>query len=301
MTDLAIQPGRTRRTRDRWTVTGWKFALPGLSVIAIVMGFPLVYAVLLSISSFTLLHPKLMPFVGIENFATVMADEYFWNSVWLTIKYSSITVSAEFLLGLAVALMLNRVVRLKAVYFAVLTIPMAMSPVSVALIWHMLLQPNLGIVNRLFELFGHPGFDWLGSTGLAFWSVVFIDVWQQVSFVILILAAGLASLPREPYEAASVDGAKEWQQFWYLTLPMLRPIAAIAIIIQLINEFRTYDLVYVLTKGGPGISTDLLSYFAYKRAFLGLAINEGSAASFVLLGMVLVLTVLFFRIITRKT
>jgi multiple sugar transport system permease protein len=261
----------------------------------------LVYAVLLSISSFTLLHPKLMPFVGIENFATVMADEYFWNSVWLTIKYSSITVSAEFLLGLAVALMLNRVVRLKAVYFAVLTIPMAMSPVSVALIWHMLLQPNLGIVNRLFELFGHPGFDWLGSTGLAFWSVVFIDVWQQVSFVILILAAGLASLPREPYEAASVDGAKEWQQFWYLTLPMLRPIAAIAIIIQLINEFRTYDLVYVLTKGGPGISTDLLSYFAYKRAFLGLAINEGSAASFVLLGMVLVLTVLFFRIITRKT
>jgi len=301
MADLAIQGGRPSRTRDRWAVTGWKFALPGLSVIAIVMGFPLVYAVLLSISSFTLLHPRLQPFVGLENFSTVMADEYFWHSVWLTIKYSSITVTGEFLLGLGVALMLNRVVRLKAVYFAVLTIPMAMSPVSVALIWHMLLQPNLGIVNRVFELFGHPGFDWLGSTGLAFWSVVFVDVWQQVSFVILILAAGLASLPHEPYEAASVDGANEWQQFWYLTLPMLRPIAAIAIIIQLINEFRTYDLVYVLTKGGPGISTDLLSYFAYKRAFLGLTINEGSAASFVLLGMVLVLTVLFFRIITRRT
>jgi multiple sugar transport system permease protein len=300
MTDLAIQRRRASRTRDRWAVTGWKFALPGLSVIAIVMGFPLVYAVLLSISSFTLLHPRLQPFVWLENFSAVMADEYFWHSVWLTIKYSSITVTGEFLLGLGVALMLNRVVRLKAVYFAVLTIPMAMSPVSVALIWHMLLQPNLGIVNRLFELFGHPGFDWLGSTGLAFWSVVFVDVWQQVSFVILILAAGLASLPHEPYEAASVDGANEWQQFWYLTLPMLRPIAAIAIIIQLINEFRTYDLVYVLTKGGPGISTDLLSYFAYKRAFLGLTINEGSAASFVLLGMVLVLTVLFFRIITRK-
>lgn len=300
MIDFAIQNGRTRPTRDRWVITGWKFALPGLSMIAIVMGFPLVYAVLLSVSSFTLLHPRLQPFVGLENFSTVMADEYFWHSVWLTIKYSGITVIAEFLLGLGVALMLNRVVRLKAIYFAVLTIPMAMSPVSVALIWHMLLQPNLGIVNRLFELFGHPGFDWLGSTGLAFWSVVFVDVWQQVSFVILILAAGLASLPHEPYEAASVDGANELQQFWYLTLPMLRPIAAIAIIIQLINEFRTYDLVYVLTKGGPGISTDLLSYFAYKRAFLGLTINEGSAASFVLLGMVLVLTVLFFRIISRR-
>jgi multiple sugar transport system permease protein len=300
MTDLAIQDEGRAEVRDRWAITGWKFALPGLSMLAIVMGFPLVYAVLLSISSFTLLHPKLQPFVGLENFSTVMSDEYFWHSVWLTIKYSSITVTAEFLLGLGVALMLNRVVRLKAIYFAVLTIPMAMSPVSVALIWHMLLQPNLGIVNRLFGLFGHPGFDWLGSTDLAFWSVVFVDVWQQVSFVILILAAGLASLPREPYEAAAVDGAREWQQFWYLTLPMLRPIAAIAIVIQLINEFRTYDLVYVLTKGGPGISTDLLSYFAYKRAFLGLTINEGSAASFVLLGMVLVLTVLFFRIIARK-
>jgi multiple sugar transport system permease protein len=300
MADLAIQDEGRAEIRDRWAITGWKFALPGLSMLAIVMGFPLVYAVLLSISSFTLLHPKLQPFVGLENFSTVMSDEYFWHSVWLTIKYSSITVTAEFLLGLGVALMLNRVVRLKAIYFAVLTIPMAMSPVSVALIWHMLLQPNLGIVNRLFGLFGHPGFDWLGSTDLAFWSVVFVDVWQQVSFVILILAAGLASLPREPYEAAAVDGAREWQQFWYLTLPMLRPIAAIAIVIQLINEFRTYDLVYVLTKGGPGISTDLLSYFAYKRAFLGLTINEGSAASFVLLGMVLVLTVLFFRIIARK-
>lgn len=300
MADLAIQDEGRAEVRDRWAITGWKFALPGLSMLAIVMGFPLVYAVLLSISSFTLLHPKLQPFVGLENFSTVMSDEYFWHSVWLTIKYSSITVTAEFMLGLGVALMLNRVVRLKAIYFAVLTIPMAMSPVSVALIWHMLLQPNLGIVNRLFGLFGHSGFDWLGSTNLAFWSVVFVDVWQQVSFVILILAAGLASLPREPYEAAAVDGAREWQQFWYLTLPMLRPIAAIAIVIQLINEFRTYDLVYVLTKGGPGISTDLLSYFAYKRAFLGLTINEGSAASFVLLGMVLILTVLFFRIIARK-
>lgn len=285
---------------DRWAVTGWKFALPGLSVIGIVMGFPLGYAVLLAISSFTLLHPRLSPLVGFENFAAVMADQYFWHSVWLTIQYSSFTVIGEFLLGLVVALMLNRVVRLKAVYFAILTIPMAMSPVSVALIWHMLLQPNLGIINRLFEAVGHPGFDWLGGPSLAFWTVVFVDVWQQVSFVILILAAGLASLPKEPFEAAEVDGAGELQQFWYLTLPMLRPIASIAIIIQLINEFRTYDLVYVLTKGGPGIATDLLSYFAYKRAFLGLSINEGSAASFALLFMVLALTVVFFRIVTRR-
>ena len=289
-----------RRPADRSTVTGWKFAAPGLTLIAIVIGLPLVYALLLTISSFTLLHPRLHPFVGLENFRRVMSDEYFWHSVWLTIKYSGFTVVFEFLLGLGVAMLLHRVVRLKAIYFAILTIPMAMSPVSVALIWHMLLQPNLGIVNQLLEAAGWAGVDWLGESDIAFWTVVFIDVWQQVSFVILILAAGLASLPREPYEAAAVDGATALQQFWYLTLPLLRPVAAIAVIIQLINEFRTYDLVYVLTKGGPGIATDLLSYFAYKRAFLGLAINEGAAVSFVLLLLVLALTVVFFRIVTRR-
>jgi multiple sugar transport system permease protein len=297
-TTLALPAGR--QPIDRWTIIGWKFAAPGLTIIAIVIGLPLVYALLLSLSSFTLLHPRLSPFVGLENFRRIAADEYFWHSVWLTIKYSGLTVVGEFLLGLFVALMLNRVVRLKAVYFAILTVPMAMSPVSVALIWHMLLQPNLGIVNELLQLFGWSGVDWLGEPTRAFWTVVFIDVWQQVSFVILILAAGLASLPKDPYEAAAVDGATGLQQFWYLTLPMLRPVAAIAVVIQLINEFRTYDLVYVLTKGGPGIATDLLSYFAYKRAFLGLGINEGAAASFVLLLLVLTLTVVFFRIVTRR-
>ena len=298
--EAAIEAPKPRRQRDRWRATGWKFAAPGLSMIAIVMGFPLIYALLLSISSFTLLHPRLQPFIGLENFRTVMADEYFWHSIWITIKYSAVTVAGEFLLGLAIALVLNRVVRLKAVYFAILTIPMAMSPVSVGLVWHMLLQPNLGIINRLLDASGIGGIDWMGDPNLAFWTVVFVDVWQQVSFVILILAAGLASLPKEPYEAAEVDGAGEVQQFWYLTLPMLRPVAAIAIVIQLINETRTYDLVYVLTRGGPGIATDLLSYFAYRRAFLGLSISEGASVSFVLLLMVLALTVVFFRLVTRR-
>jgi multiple sugar transport system permease protein len=302
MTETALDAPKPRGPqRDRWRATGWKFATPGLSMIAIVMGFPLVYAALLSVSSFTLLHPKLEPFAGFKNFATVFEDPYFWNSVWVTVKYSAVTVAGEFLLGLGIALVLNRVVRLKAVYFAILTVPMAMSPVSVALVWHMLLQPNLGIVNRLLDLSGIGGVDWLGSPNLAFWTVVFVDIWQQVSFVILILAAGLASLPKDPYEAAQVDGAGEFSQFWHLTLPMLRPVAAIAIVIQLINETRTYDLVYVLTRGGPGIATDLLSYFAYRRAFLGLAINEGASVSFVLLLMVLVLTVVFFRLVTRRS
>src|ERR1700731_674215 len=136
--DAAIPATPRRRRIDRWTLIGWGVAAPGLSVIAIVIGLPLIYSLLLTVSSFTLLHPRFAPLVGLANFRRVMGDEYFWHSAWLTIKYSGLTVSAEFLLGLGVALLLNRVVTLKAVYFAVLTIPMAMSPVSVALIWHML-------------------------------------------------------------------------------------------------------------------------------------------------------------------
>ena len=285
---------------DREWRTGWAFALPGLSLLAIVMGFPLAYAAVMAVSSLTLLHPNLLPLVGWANVVRVLGDPGFRHALWLTFGYSFVTVVGEFGLGLGLALMLNRVVALKPVYFAILTIPMAMSPISVGLVWRMLLQPNLGIVNALLERAGLPRLDWLGSPALAFWTMAGVDIWQQMSFVVLILAAGLAALPREPYEAAEVDGARGWQQFWYLTLPMLRPVAAITVIIQLINEFRTYDLTYVLTKGGPGVSTEVLSFFAYRRAFLGLSLNEGAAASFVLLLVVLALTLVFFVATERK-
>lgn len=285
---------------DRTWKTGWAFSLPGLSTLAIVMGLPLVYAILMSISSMTLMRPSLFPLTGFENYARIMSNAQFWSSLWLTVKYSIVTVVAEFVIGLGIALLLNAVVKTKPIYFAILTIPMAMSPVSVALIWRMLLQPNLGIMNHMMETVGLPRLDWLGSSDLALWSMAAIDIWQQTSFVVLILAAGLASLPRDPYEAAEVDGAGKIQQFWYLTLPMLRPVAAIAVIIQLINEFRTYDLTYVLTKGGPGTSTEVLSFFAYRQAFLGLSLNEGSAAAFILLLIVLAITILFFWVLENR-
>jgi len=286
--------------RNRAKKIGWGFSLPGLATLGLVIGLPLIYAALMSLSSMTLLHPSLLPFVGFDNYARITQNAQFWHSLFITVKYSVVTVIAEFTLGLGVALMLNAVIHAKPIYFAILTIPMAMAPVSVALVWRMLLQPNLGIVNHLMELIALPRVDWLGSGDLALWSMAAIDIWQQTSFVILILAAGLAALPRDPYEAAEMDGAGKVQQFWYLTLPMLRPVAAIAIIIQLINEFRTYDLTYVLTKGGPGTATEVLSFFAYRQAFLGLSLNDGAAASFILSLIVLGITILFFWLLERR-
>ncbi len=282
-----------------WRI-GWSFAAPGLSLLAIVMGFPVVYAIVMSVSSMTLLHPTLLPLKGLDSFTTILADPLFWDATFLTIRYSIVTVAGEFIVGLAIALMLQRTFRMKPVYFAILTIPMAMSPISVALIWRMLLQPNLGIINHLLESVGLPRVDWLGNADLALATMAAVDIWQQTSFVVLILSAGLAALPRDPYEAADVDGASALQQFFYITLPMLRPVAGIAVVIQLINEFRTYDLPYVLTRGGPGTSTEVLSLFAYRRAFLGLSLNQGAAASFFLLLIILILTVAFFALLERS-
>jgi multiple sugar transport system permease protein len=285
--------GRTART-------GWAFAAPGLSLLVIVMGFPLVYAGLMALSSMTLRSFQLAPFRGFANFSRVLGDPLFWDATFLTMRYALITVSGEFVIGLGIALMLQKVLRWRAVYFAILTIPMAMSPIAVALIWRMLLQPNLGILNKMLRGLGLSGVDWFGNPSLALATMAAVDIWQQTSFVVLILAAGLASLPREPYEAAEVDGAGPVQQFLHITLPMLRPVAAIAVIIQLINAFRTYDLPYILTRGGPGNATEVLSYFAYRRAFQGLALNEGAAASWVLLMIVLGLTVGFFWLLERR-
>lgn len=280
--------------------TGWAFAAPGLSLLLIVMGFPLVYAGLMALSSMTLRNFRLEPWKGLSNFTRVLSDPLFWEATWLTVRYSVITVTGEFVIGLALALMLQKVLRWRGVYFAILTIPMAMSPIAVALIWRMLLQPNLGVINQSLRGLGLSGVDWFGDPSLAVATMAAVDIWQQTSFVVLILAAGLASLPREPYEAAEVDGAGPLRQFWHLTLPMLRPVAAIAVIIQLINEFRIYDLPYVLTRGGPGNATEVLSYFAYRRAFLGLSLNEGAAAAWILLLIVLGLTVAFFWLLERR-
>jgi multiple sugar transport system permease protein len=302
MTVAAARPAakKKRRPRDRWRVSGWGFAAPGLSMIALLLGLPVIFAVVLSLSSFTLLNPVLEPFVGADNFDTLITDPYFRHSVVITLQVTAATVIGAFLLGLIIALLLARVVRLKPIVFAILTVPVALSPVSVGLIWNMLLQPERGIVPRLIARAGLAAPDFLGDPHLALWTLVFVELWQQVPLVVLILSAGLAALPQRPYEAAAVDGAGRAQLFWHLTLPLLRPVAAIAILLQLINITRSYDLVYVLTRGGPDMSTDLLSIYTYRQAFLGLSLHDGAAAAFVLLMMVLVLTLILFRFVTRR-
>jgi multiple sugar transport system permease protein len=281
--------------RTQAKLTGTLFILPALIALTAVVVLPLLWSLVVSFSDYSFLMPVVKNFTGFANYLTAFGNQYFWNSLWVTLKFVVFVVALEFLLGFAIALLLNRDIKFKGLYYGILTIPMVMAPVAVGLIWKMLLHPQLGIVNYTLSLIGLPKVDWLGTTQGALWAILGVDIWQQVSFMILVLLAGLVSLPNEPYEAARIDGASSAQQFLFITLPLLRPVIATAILIRTIFAFRTYDLIYVMTKGGPGISTDILSYYIYRRTFMGLNVAEASAISYVLLLIVLLMVVFLFR------
>jgi multiple sugar transport system permease protein len=289
---LALPSDRLQRNDRRF---GWALTLPGLIALLLIVLFPLLFTIFTSTFDYTLLHRSYDTFIGLQNYRDAFAAEYFGQSLWVTLKFVVAVVLLEFLLGFTVALMLNSVSRLKDVYYLILLMPLLINPVVVALIWRMFLHPELGIVNYLLSLIGIGPVNWLGDVRIAFWTVVLVDIWHQVSFMIVLLLAGLSALPREPYEAARMDGASTLQAFVHVTLPLMRPVIMVTLLIRLIFAVKTFDLVFIMTRGGPGTSTDLISYFIYRSAFFGLNIGQASAISVVLLVVVLALTAYLYR------
>jgi multiple sugar transport system permease protein len=289
---LALPSDRLQRSDRRF---GWALTLPGLIALLLIVLFPLSFTIFTSAFDYTLLHRSYDTFIGLQNYREAFAAEYFGQSLWVTLKFVVAVVLLEFLLGFTVALMLNSVSRLKDVYYLILLMPLLINPVVVALIWRMFLHPELGIANYLLSLIGIGPVNWLGDVRIAFWTVVLVDIWHQVSFMIVLLLAGLSALPREPYEAARMDGASTLQAFVHVTLPLMRPVIMVTLLIRLIFAVKTFDLVFIMTRGGPGTSTDLISYFIYRSAFFGLNIGQASAISVVLLVVVLALTAYLYR------
>lgn len=274
---------------------GWFMTAPGLAALVLVVLFPLFFTIFTSAFEYTLVRPGYDTFVGIDNYRNALAENYFGESIVVTVKFVVAVVSIEFLIGFTVALMLNAVTRFKNVYYPILLMPLLINPVVVAQIWRMFLHPELGIVNYLIGLAGVPKVNWLGDPAIAFWTVVMVDIWHQVSFMIILLLAGLSALPKEPYEAARMDGASMLQSFFHITLPLMRPVIMVTLLIRLIFAIKTFDLIFIMTRGGPGTATDLISYFIYRSAFYGLDIGQASAISVVLLVVVLALTAYLYR------
>jgi multiple sugar transport system permease protein len=279
--------------RDRYF--GYLMAAPALFALLLVILFPILFALYTSVFDYTLMHPAHDDFVGLDHYASALNDREFRLSLWVTLRFVAAVVILEFLIGFSVALMLNAVERGKNVYYLILLIPLLMNPVVVGLIWRMFLHPVLGIVNYLLSTIGIGAVNWLGDPSNAFWTIVLVDIWHQVSFMIVLLLAGLSALPREPYEAARMEGASTLQTFIHVTLPLMRPVIMVTLLIRLIFAVRTYDLIYIMTRGGPGQATDLVSYFIYRQAFVSLNIAQAAAMAVILLLIVLTLTAYLHR------
>ncbi len=274
---------------------GWFMSAPALALLLAVIVFPVFWALFTSVHDYTLIAPNFDSFTGFDNYLAAIGDAEFRHSLWLTLLFVAGVVSIEFVIGFAVALMLNSVERFKPIYYGILLCPLLMNPGIVGLIWRMFLHPTLGIVNYLLTVISIAPVNWLGSTKVAIWTIVMVDIWHQVSFMIVLLLAGLSALPKEPYEAARVDGAGTLKAFRHITLPLMWPVIIVTLLIRLIFAVKTYDLIYIMTRGGPGNATDFASYYIYRTAFVSLNVGEASAMAAILLALILALTTYLYR------
>ncbi len=277
------------------------FMLPSLIALLMVLAFPLVYSLITSFFDTNLKHPGLGDFVGLENYITVLQDTYFIKSVWTTLFFTVGVVVIEFLVGLAISLLLNNIRKARNLFFTIIIVPMMITPIAVGLIWRLLLHTNLGIINYLLSFLGITGNAWLADSSLALGTVMFIDIWQNVPYMVLVILAGLVTLPTEPYEAATIDGASRVQGFFSLTIPMMAPTFSVVLLLRSITALKTYDLIFVLTRGGPGTTTEVISYHIYQQAFRYLEIGKASAMSYLLLLLIVPIAFFFIKISRNRT
>ncbi|MDA0942525.1 MAG: sugar ABC transporter permease [Proteobacteria bacterium] len=278
---------------------GYLFVSPAVIILSIVILAPITIAIITSFYDYTLINRTLDSFIGLRNYFESVSNEKFIHSAIVTIVFVILVVLFEFIIGFLIAILLNQVERFRNIYYFILLIPLLINPIVVGLIWRMFLHPQLGILNYLISLVGIDPINWLGDPQNAFITIIFVDIWHQVSFMIILLLAGLASIPEEPYEAARVDGANAFQQFRDITLPYMRPVIIITLLIRLIFALKTYDLIYIMTKGGPGDATDLISYYIYRSAFIGLDLGQAASMSVILLLIVCVIIYPLFKFMNR--
>ena len=279
---------------------GYILAAPSVLIVILIILFPISFAIVSSFFDYTLINKSFNNFIGIENYLNAIKNERLLNSIFVTFFFVILVVFFEFLLGFFIALLLNSVERFKSVYYFILLLPLLINPIVVGLIWRMFLHPQLGILNYLLSLLGIGAVNWLGDPQMAFITIIFVDIWHQVSFMIILLLAGLSAIPKEPYEAARSDGANIIDCFFHITLPYMRPVIIVTILIRLIFAIKTYDLIYIMTKGGPGDATDLISYYIYRSAFISLNLGEAAAMSSILLTIIIFLTLPLFKYMNRS-
>lgn len=283
----------------------WLLMAPTLIILASFGIFPFIYALKLASTNVILSKPYLpYEFVGLEQYKELVQDEFFFQSIKITLIFTFSSVFFEFWAGLGLALLFRRRFAGKSVARLCILLPMVIPPVVVGLMWRYMLFPHSGLITyyvaQIAGFFGFtpPGFLSSGTAALP--TLIAIDIWQWTPFMFLILHAGLASIPPEPYEAAEIDGASAWRVFWTITMPLLGPSIMIALVIRLMDAFRTYDTIAVLTGGGPGNATETLNIWLTKTGFEFFNASQAAALSFIILVIILLMSFFVIRVLGRK-
>jgi len=270
------------------------YPAPAVVVLFLIVVLPIAFNIYLAFTKWTvgLGQPA---FVGLDNFIDLFTDERVWNGVQVMVYFSGLSLALEIGLGLLIALYFNREFRGSEIVQAIYIFPFAATPVAVALIWRIMLNPEIGVLNYLLRSVGLPGSLWVSSEQMVIPALVMVDVWKWTPMITLIVLAGLKSLPPDPYEAARIDGANALQIFWHITLPMIRPVLIAALMLRSLDNLKEFDMIYTITQGGPGIASETLYLYSYTVGFGFFKAGYGSA-----LMVVVFLIVLLFNVVMNR-
>lgn len=295
--EVGVNKRRSSVLRIREWKTGSLFLIPAIAFLVLTSLYPLVYALILTFFHWDLKISPVKKFIGFGNYVHAFKDNQFHNSLQVTLTFVLVTVFVEAVLGMAIALLVTRESRGGRIVRSLILIPMVMTPVVVGVLWRMLFNPDFGLINYLLSLFGADPKKllWLGDPNLALWTVMITDIWEWTPFVVLCFVAGLTSLPVDTIKAARVDGASSWQIFWHISLPLMKPVILVTVLLRFLDAFKVVDTVYVMTYGGPGNSTKLLSFFIYETGLKYFNIGYASTISWLFIIFVFILTFYLIR------
>lgn len=282
-------PRRTRRGRWRSDLTGWGFVGPAMVIILGLSIFPAAWAFLLSMQKWNgFAEPQ---FIGGDNYSYLMTDAEFWDAVGHTGLYVLLFVPASVLLGLFLAVALNRDIRFIGIYRTAIFVPFVASAAATGILATYLFSPQYGLANNVLRTVGVPAQGWLEDPSQAMMVIAIMSLWGEAAFTTVIYLAALQDVPQELLEAARIDGANRWQSFWKVVWPELGPVTVFVTIWQTISALQLFDLVYTTTRGGPLDATKTIVYFLWEKAFKTLQFGYGSAAAYVLFAATLLITV----------
>lgn len=297
------EPMRKEENKKRISedqLTTWLFLMPALIIVLVAVIIPLCNSFVLSFEKVRINVPGFIPqFVGLENYLRMLDDPVFIRSVQNTALFAFASVPVELILGMMLAMMLSGDSTGARIMRSIMLIPMIMAPVAAGTMWRMMLDKNTGIINYLLTCIGIPAVDWLGNPKLAIFSVIMVDVWRMTPWFALLLISGIKSIPGDTIEAALVDGATKWKCFRYVILPQLYRVLTLVLMLRVIDAFKVFDIVFVMTGGGPGMATEMLPSYIYAQGLRYFDAGYAAALALVFIAAMAVFSSVFVFLRSR--